>query len=448
MKRMVILCILAVSPFAGHSQTVLTLDECIRLAKENNKRIEASDRQLQASGYGQRSAKALFFPSFSLAGNILYSTADGSYSSGTGQLPVLGADGLPTGQSALFPGIGLAYDLDWIYSGGIKVEQPIYMGGKIRAGYRMAKIGHEIARQNKRLTESEVVVETSRAYAGVVRTKELVQVAESYHKLLAELMRTVESARKHGMKSQNDVLKVKVKLNESELDLRRAENGYRLAVMNLCHYIGRPLADKIETDNLLPEMGYASERAADIYNRPEYRMLERQSELARQKIVVARSEHLPQVGLVGQYGYINGVDLNGRKLLDRWNFLVGVQVSIPIFDFGHRINKIKLAQAQYAQVRAEREDTNQRLMLEMSQSFNNLDEAILEKDLAESSVVSAEENLRTSRLQYEKGVETLSDHLEAQALWQQARRTQVEARINCYLKWLEYQKATGRIITN
>ena len=90
-----------------------------------------------------------------------------------GQLPVLGADGIPTGQTALFPGIALAYDLDWIYGGGIKAEQPIYMGGKIQAGYRMTKIGNEMAKQNKRLTESEVVLETSRAYAGVVRTKEL-----------------------------------------------------------------------------------------------------------------------------------------------------------------------------------------------------------------------------------------------------------------------------------
>lgn len=41
-------------------------------------------------------------------------------------------------------------------------------------------------------------------------------------------------------------------------------------------------------------------------------------------------------------------------------------------------------------------------MLEMSRAFNNLDEAFLENRLAESSVVSAEENLRNSRLQYEK----------------------------------------------
>lgn len=444
MKR-ILIYILAMLPLAGYSQTVLTLDECIRLAKENNKRMEASEQQLKSALYEKRSARALFLPSFSVTGSALYSTADGSYSSGTGQLPVLGTDGVQTGQTALFPGINLAYDLDWIFSGGIKVEQPIYMGGKIRAGYRMAKIGNEMARQNKRLTESEVVVETSRAYADVVRTKELVQVAEAYNELLTELMRTVESARKHGMKSQNDVLKVKVKLNESELDLRRAENGHRLAMMNLCHYIGRPLMEKIDTDNSLPDTDADNTPNGGISNRPEYLMLEQQSEMAKQQITIARAEHLPQVGLVGQYGYLNGVELNGRKLLDTWNFLVGVQVSIPLFDFGHRINKIKSAKAQYAQVQANREDTNEKLTLEMTQSFNNLDEAYLEKKLAESSVVSAEENLRTSRLQYEKGVETLSDHLEAQTLWQQARQTQVEARINCYLKWLEYQKATGRI---
>lgn len=443
--RRILIYLIYMLPLACYSQTALTLDECIRLAKENNKRMVASEHRWQASLFDKCSAKALFFPSFSVTGNALYSTADGSYSSGMGQLPVLGADGVPTGQSALFPGIDLAYDLGWIYNGGIKVEQPLYMGGKIRAGYRMAKIGNEIARQNRRLTESDVIVETSRAYAGVVRTKELMRVAKSYRDLLAELMRTVESARKHGMKSQNDVLKVEVKLNESELNLRRAENGHRLAVMNLCHYVGRPLTDKIDIEGSLPSMEADNIQHGGISNRPEYLMLEQQSELAKQKITVARAEYLPQVGLMGQYGYMNGVELNGRKLIDSWNFLVGVQVSIPVFDFGHRINKIKSAKAQYAQAQAEREDTNEKLTLEMSQSFNNLDEALLERKLAESSVVSAEENLRTSRLQYEKGVETLSDHLEAQTLWQQAHQTQVEARINCYLRWLEYQKATGRI---
>ena len=94
---------------------------------------------------------------------------------------------------------------------------------------------------------------------------------------------------------------------------------------------------------------------------------------------------------------------------------------------------------------AQTEDTNEKLMLDLSRSFNNLDEAQLERDLADSSVASAEENLRASSQQYKNGMEPLSDHLEAQTLWQQALQTQVDARVNYYLRWLDYLKATGKI---
>lgn len=444
MKRLIIF-LWAMMPLAAGAQTVLSLDECIRMAKESNKRTEAAQQQALAARYSVRSARALFLPSVSLTGSALYSTADGSYSSGSGNLPVLGVDGMPTGQTAFFPGLDLACSLDWIYGGGVMLEQPVYMGGKIRTAYRMSRIGDRLAQQNIRLTEAEIIVETSRAYAEAVRAKESMRVAESYHELLVELMRTVESACSHGLKSRNDLLKVEVKLHESELNMRRAENAYRLTRMNLCHYAGLPLTEAVEVSDSLPQADYVAAADAGIFDRPEYLMLEQQEELARQKVAAARGELLPQIGVAGQYGYMNGLELNGQRMLDGWNVRVGVQVSVPIFNFGQRVNKVKAAQAQYAQAQAERDDAGERLNLEMVQAYNNLDESLLERSLAETSVVSAEENLRTSRLQYEKGVETLSDYLEAQALWQQAWQTRVDARVNCYLRWLEYRKATGVI---
>ena len=436
---------MAAFPVTGFAQDVLTLDDCIGMAVENNRRMAAADWQQSGALYDFRSAKALFLPSFSVTGNALYSTAGGSYSSGMGQLPVFGADGAPTGQFALFPGIDLSYDLGWVFSAGVKVEQPIYMGGKILANYHAADIFREIAALKKRQTETEVIVETSRAYAALVRTVELKKVAESYHDLLSELMRSVESAKKHGMKSQNDVLKVKVKLDESELNLRKAENAGRLAMINLCHCIGKPLTSRVEIDGVLPEVSEPDITGASIDERPEHLMLEQQSELYRQKVAAARSEQLPQVGLVGQYGYLDGVKLNDTKVFGSWNFTVGVQASIPIFDFGRRMNKIKSAKAQYEQSMAEREDTDEMLNLDFQRACNSLDEAMVEKTLSESSVLSAEENLRTSRLQYERGMETLSDYLEAQSLWQNAEQGLVEARINCWLSWLDWRKASGQI---
>lgn len=123
-------------------------------------------------------------------------------------------------------------------------------------------------------------------------------------------MCAVEQACRHGMKSQNDVLKVEVRLYESELDLRRAENGYRLAKMNLCYYTGLPLAEPIDVESSLPQTDYAVQSDTGIYERPEYKMLEQQTELAQQKIAAARSELLPQIGLAAQYGYTNGLEVN------------------------------------------------------------------------------------------------------------------------------------------
>ena len=379
---------------------------------------------MAAAQFDFRSARANFFPSFSATGTGLYSTADGGLDIAGGALPVLGVDGMPTGGTALFPGLNLAYEVGWVYGGGITLEQPLYMGGKVRTGYRMARIGSEMAEQNRRLTRSEVIVSTSRAYASVIRAREMRQVAERYHALLTELLRSVESARKHGLKPQNDVLKVRVKLNESELNLRRTENALRLATMNLCH-LSTPVP------------------AADLMARPEYRLLDRKAELAREQLRLARSERLPQVGLVGNYGYLHGVELNGQNLLGGWAFTAGVQVSVPIFHFGGRSNKVRSARARFEQAQAERLDGGELLQLEATQAANNLDEAQLEIRLAESSLAAADENLRLSRRQYEAGVETLSDHLEAQAMWQQAHQTEVEARIDGYLRWLEYRKAAG-----
>lgn len=444
MIRYVHIVFLLFAPLVGAAQTTLTLDECIRLAKERNKKIEAAEHGLQAARYDVRSARANFFPSFSATGTGLYSDADGRLGIEGGMLPVVGADGVPTGTGAWFPGLNIGYEIGWVYGAGVKMEQPLFTGGKITAGYRMAKAGQELAFQNKRLTESEVVVETARAYADAVRAGELRQVADAYHSLLTELMRSVEQAQIQGMAPQNDVLTVRVKLNESELALRRAENGIRLATMNVCHYIGRPLTDSIRLEAQLPEIDYST-GAGDISERPEHRMLEQKSELERYRLKMAQSERLPQIGLFGQYGYLNGVDLNGNKLLNDRTFMVGVQVSVPIFHFNQRTNKVRAAKARYAQTVAEQKDTDELLSLELTQTENNLDEALLELRLAEATVAAADENLRAGKARYKVGMEPLSDLLEAQAMWRQARQTRVEAKINCYLRWLECQKANGKI---
>ena len=98
-----------------------------------------------------------------------------------------------------------------------------------------------------------------------------------------------------------------------------------------------------------------------------------------------------------------------------------------------------------AAVKAEKDDTNQLLALSLHQAINNLDEAYLEVELAQSSVTAADENLRSSTKFYQAGMESLSDNLEAQTLWQQAHATLIEAQTSLFLRHIEYLRATGQL---
>lgn len=304
-----------------------------------------------------------------------------------------------------------------------------------------------MAQLSETLTASEVIVKTDQAYAQVIKAKEMKKVADKYNAVLVELKKNVESAYKHGLKSQNDVLKVQVKLNESELNIRKADNALRLATMNLCHYIGKPLTSDIRTADNFPEVAQDIRlQISDISARPEYAILNQQVAIAKQQVKLNRSELLPQIGVKGSYDYIHGLEINDQDLFNKGSFSVLLNVSVPLFHFGERTNKVRAAKAKLEQTRLEQENMNEQMLLELTQAANNLDEAQLESTIAERSLQQAEENMRVSRSQYDVGLETLSDHLEAQALWQQAYETHVDARFRLYLNYVAYLKATGTLL--
>ncbi len=450
MKKKLTFITLVLCALITNAQELLTLDQCRQLALDNNKRMAAANKQTQAAHYTMQSYRGNFFPNFTASGTGLYSSANGTFSLPGGNLPTLMPDAngqpIPNGGFAYFPGIDLNYKVRTVWMGGVQVEQPIFMGGKILAAYKMARLGKQMAQLNENLTATEVILETDQAYALMVKAQEMNKVAESYHAVLQELMKNMQSAYKHGLKSKNDVLKVQVKLNESELAIRKAENALRLANMNLCHLIGKPLIETLQISDDFPVIEQALEtQVNDITARPEYHLLDKQVALAKQQIKLSRSELLPQVGIRGSYDYVHGLKVNEQRLFDDGAFSVMLNVTVPLFHFGERINKVRASKAQLEQVRMEQADLNEKMYLELTQAANNLDEAKLQTALADRSLEQADENRLISKGEYDAGLEPLSDHLEAQALWQQAYETKVDAHFQLYLSYVKYLKAAGKL---
>ena len=459
------LILIASSPLQLLAQ-VYSLDSCVEMAMRSNKDIQAASHLAQRFQYESKALHANFFPNISVQAVDMYSTLSGS----------AGYD-LATPASQFFvqrvveryPTImdqsyqqyltrSMASDLrplnpDFEFKmknfmqASVQVEQPIYMGGKITAGDKIGRLGARIAGLGVNLSREEVLVNVYDAYHLLVKAKELRIVALKYDSLLVQLTNDVQSALRHGMVSHNEELKVQVKKNEAELKIRQAENGIRLARMNLCQLVGLPLDTPIDTEQDQDTTYIALiDRYATVEGRTEYQMLELKTRLAEQQVKLERYNLLPQIGIVGQAGMIDGLEMVGDKMF-RHEPVVSVMAAlkIPIFHANETRHKVAAAKQQLEQSRLEQESLREKLNLDLQQQANQVDEAQLEITLCKRNLEQCAENLRICRSAYSVGYETLSELLTAQLLWQQAYAELVEAKYQMKTKMMKWRKAAGRL---
>ena len=445
------------------SSKKLSLQECRQMALQNNIENNIAKEQITAASYKVAAYKANYLPKISATGLYLYSDATLAKTIEGGMLPTFVPDGTgnmtSNGGFAFMPDIPIEIKLSGTYNGSLRVEQPIYTGGKITAAYNMAKTGHEMAQINEKLSESQVILLCDEAYWNCVKAKAMIETALQYTETLNELQRMVQNAVDEGMTHRKDLLTVQVKINEAQLNLARAQNGFRLATMNLNHITGLPLHNSTEVTESFEQNTSQQEfymtsisdslnetlDSFDITLRPEYKLLTNLVEMKKQQVNLARSEFLPNIGVLGTYGYTNGLKMNGEKLINGANFAALLSVNIPILHWGEGKNKIKEAKIQSSIAQMQLNNSQQKMTLEATQAINELNEAALEVALSSKSVEQAQENMDVSKERYSAGMETLANYMEAQTMWQNAISTLINAKASLNLSKTKYLKATGKL---
>ena len=168
--------------------------------------------------------------------------------------------------------------------------------------------------------------------------------------------------------------------------------------------------------------------------------------MAEAKAKVNRADVLPEVGAMLSYNYVNGFELNDEKLFNDGVFTAILNVKIPLFNFGKNSNKVRAAKSTAEQARLEQKELNEKMELELARARNVRSEAEIELQVAQKSLDQATENMRASKSMYDNGMETLSDYLEAQVLWQQAMAAKVEAQYAVYLSSIDVARASGTLV--
>ena len=401
------------------------------MALSHSEELQQADNALRQAELDRQIAKTAFLPKFD-------ASAVGAY-----MLPDMDM-------------LGMEMRMRGTYMAGVNLTQPIYAGGKITTGNRLARIGEETAAEQLRMTRMDVLVEADNAYWTYIAVGRKVRMLESYHAQMDTLHRQTEVALAAGMATENDLLRIDAKRTEIHYQLQKVQNGADLCRMSLCRIVGADFDTQIEaTDTTFvasQPVGLSAETAA----RPELHLLEKQIAAGKEQIRMARADMLPTVALTANYMYYGNIKLNGmtdaggtmipfsQEFRDGMGMAM-LSVQIPIFHWGENRKKVRKAQYELRNAELDLQKNTRLLNIEVQQAIRNVQDGYELIHTAEKGLQQADENLRVMRNRYAASMAPLTDLLDAQSQWQQAESNLIEAQTQYKIYETEYLRATGKL---
>lgn len=426
MKTKYIFTLLLLSLIGLHTyaQDKYTLDNCKAMAIENNKVLKNSHLEIRASKESQKEAFTNYFPSVSASG-FGFKAKDPMISMDMGGAPIgLLKDGM---------------------LGSVTLTQPIFTGGKIYYGNKLAKLGVEVSKQQVRLSENEVLLRTENSYWELVSLYEKMNTIDILDKQVSTLLKDVEVSYEAGLITNNDVLQVKLRQNELKSNRLNLENGISLAKMVLCQLIGVDIetADNFDIEHPViedaePPITYYVNHKEALLNRAENRLLDQNVDAAKLQTKIKRADYMPTIAVGAAYMQDN--------MIDKWNGngAVFVSVSVPISGWWGGSHAIKKQRIQEQIAYNDKIDGQEQLLLQMQSVKNELDNSYKQVLVAKESIEQSTENLRLNNDYYQAGIVNLTDVLDAQTLLQQSRDKYIDAHSAYQKKRFEYLQVTGR----
>lgn len=336
-----------------------------------------------------------------------------------------------------------------VVAGAVTVTQPIYMGGKLRALYRTASLMAQLGGVEMDKKREETLIAVDEAYWQVVSVQHKKELAEQYAALLDTLNSNVEKMVEAEVATKGDLTKVRVKLNEAQMNLTKATNGLALAKMLLAQRCGMPLDTVFEVrsgrsgSSISSISSISSHNLDSVYERrAEMRMLRISDSVAQQGVRMARAGLLPNIAATGGYLMTSPNVFNGFENALSGTLMAGVVVNIPILHPG-AIYSLKAAKHRKREVELQMSEAQEMIALQVNKLTYEHELAHKKLAQATSNLANAEENLKLADESFKAGMASSSDLMAAQTVWLQAKGEVLDAEIEIEMSRLYLNQALG-----
>ncbi len=466
---------LVTNNLSAQDSLFVSLDSCRAMALTNNTQLQIRKERIKSASYNKKESFAAYLPAIDFAGGYVYNQKElaifgsdqllptktfnpetGKYEFNIAKNPINGEPiKAPNGQYipetiALIPKEAMTYDIHNLFFGAVTVTQPIYMGGKIMAMNRITQYAETLAKTLHDADAENIIFAVDASYWQIISLSAKLNLSKSYVNLLDTLMHNVQAMYNEGIATKSDILSVKVKLNQAQVDLVKVENGLSLSRMALAQLCGLPANTYMKLAD--EEQSYSKPIApvASNYNmneifarRKDIKALELGIKIQEQKQRIALSSMLPNIAVTGSYSFSNPNMYDGfRKRFDG-AFSIGATITIPIWHWGGNYNKYQAAKTEVNISRLTLADAQEKIELQVSQASFKTHEAIKTYQLTVLNLEHANENLRMAQAGFKEGVLSTDNVMEAQTAWLKAYSENIDAEIDVQLCDVYLSKALG-----
>lgn len=444
MKKIITVICCLISCGLATAQTTYSLDQLKQLAIENNYSLRSARNAIQQAKEQQSEAFTKFFPTVSAMGAGMATNK-----------PLIELNLTPL--TTLIPAAaGLPLDIELFKHGvygSVSAVQPVFMGGQIINGNKLAKVGLEASQIQMEQSEDVVEMTTEQYYWQIVSYSSKLSTLHSIHKMLMELEKDVTVMVRVGVVNRNDLLQVQLRKAEIESSSLEVENALTTLRQLLAQYIGKAdenvnvvipdgflCNDSTTIPAAIPNLpiDLRQDHLAALTSTHQYRLMEKNVESNKIQHKMKIGQNLPSVGVGASYSYNNFLE-HGRSM-----GMVFAAVKVPISGWWGGSHAIKKQQLALNDAQELLKDNSQKLIINMNNAWTNVETSHKKLKIAYDAIAQAEENLRLNSNYYHAGTTKMSDLLQAQEQYQRAYERYTDAFATYQTKLLEYRQATGQ----
>lgn len=407
---------------------MLTLEDALRIALEENPTVQIADQTVEAKKYAKRGTYAALWPEIS--------------ASATYQRYI-------KKQRLHFSGQTIEVGTANNYSAGLQAALPV-VNAQLWKSLKLSAMDVELAVEQARGSRVDMVEQVSKAFYQVLLAKDSYNVYKRVYDNAVENHKIVEKRYKVGQVSEYDYITSQVSVANAEPNVFNAQNSIVVALWQLKALLGLDLDKDIDCAGSLADfealMNAHIDMNLNLDNNTTIRQLDIQERMLEKSVEMVKSTNLPTLALSINYN-ITSMAENFKFSNYQWNpYSVAIlSLNIPIFSGGKRRAELAQAKINLQNIQLQRENTERQLHTAMMQYSTTMETNLKQYHASSQTISQAKRGYDIAVKRYEVGGGTLVDIDNSQLAYTQAELSRSTAIYNYLVNQVSLEKVKGTL---